>query len=173
MVREPKQPKPIAGARTPLFERLIDEQPHEPGEPNPYRVHGREELRESVRKEVATLLNTRCPAREDRNGSVIDYGVPDFSWMSAASGNDRQQLADTIARKVAAFEPRLRQIRVTLERDACDPRAVIGTLEGVLLVESIREPVSFPLLIHHKLGQTVVSSVEPAHEPDQSPERAK
>lgn len=172
-MREPKQPKPIAGARTPLFERLIDEQPHEPGEPNPLRVHGREELRESVRREVATLLNTRCPAREDRNGSVIDYGIPDFSWMSAASGDDRRELADTIARKVAAFEPRLRQIRVTLERDAADPRAVVGILEGVLMVESIREPVSFPLLIHNKVGRAIVSSVEPEHDPNRSPERAK
>ena len=157
-MREPKQPRPIAGARTPLFERLADYQPYEPGEPNPLRVYNREQLRESVRGEVARLLNTRCAAREDRNGSVIDYGIPDFSWMSAASGDNRRQLADTIARKVADFEPRLRQVRVNLEPDQTDPGAVLGAIEAVLVVESIREPVSFPLVIHNKTGAADVAS---------------
>jgi len=155
-VREPRQPKPIRGARTPLFERLCNTARHEPGEPAPLRVEIREELRESVRREVARLLNTRC-LRDERNGTVIDYGMPDFSWMSAASGDDRRLLADTIARKVAAFEPRLRQVRVTIEPDAKDRRAVVGTIEATLVVESLREPISFPLAIRDKSGEVVVA----------------
>ncbi|MBV9506526.1 MAG: type VI secretion system baseplate subunit TssE [Acidobacteriia bacterium] len=161
MVREPRQPKPTTGARTPLFERLIDEQPHELAEIKPRRVHSRLELRESVRSEVANLLNTRCPVRVDRNGSVIDYGIPDFSWMNAASGDDRQRLAEIVTRKIAAFEPRLKQIRVSLERDSADPRAITGTIEGVLAVESIREPLSFILAIHHKGEQILLTDSLP------------
>jgi type VI secretion system protein ImpF len=144
-----------------LFERLTDYQPQEPAEASPLRVYSREELRESIRREVGRLLNTRCPVPEERNGTVIDYGIPDFSWMSAASGDHRQQLANTIAAKVAAFEPRLEQVRVHLERDSADPRAIIGTIEGVLVVESIREAVSFPLLIHNKNGVMDVAPSEP------------
>lgn len=162
-MREPKQPKPIAGARIPLFERLVDQDLQQASEPNPLRVHHREELRESVRREVARLLNTRCPVREDRNGSVIDYGLPDFSWMTAASGDDRRQLAETIARKVTAYEPRLRQVRVALERDPEDPRALIGTIEGVLVVETIQEPVSFPLLLHNKTGKARLAPAAASH----------
>jgi type VI secretion system lysozyme-like protein len=157
IVREPSEPKWIKGARIPLFERLTDHRPLERTEATPLRVHNVEELRESVRLEVSRLLNTRCPVREDRNGTVIDYGLPDFSWMSAASGENRQQLADIIARKVAAFEPRLAQVRVTLARDATDPRALTGTIEALLVVESIREPVSFPLAFYTKTGAAEVA----------------
>jgi type VI secretion system protein ImpF len=156
------EPRPIKGARIPLFERLTDRQPLESAEPHPLRVHNREELRESVRREVAKLLNTRCPVRVDRNGSVIDYGIPDFSWMSASSGENRQQLADTIARKVSAFEPRIEHVRVTLERDGTEPCRLIGAVEAVLRVESIREPICFPLLIHSKTGMAEVALQEPA-----------
>ena len=151
-----REPKPIRGARTPLFERLTDLDRLQRQEPNPQRVLDSDELKRSVRDEVSRLLNTRCPVREDRNGAVIDYGLPDFSWMSAASETDRQQLAATISRKVAKFEPRLREVRVTLEPDQADPRSVIGILEGVLLVESIREPVLFPLLAHKQTGEVAV-----------------
>ncbi len=144
-----------------LFERLIDHDPQESSEASPLRVHSREELRESVRREVGRLLNTRCPVPEERNGTVIDYGIPEFSWMSASSGDDRRQLANTIARKVTTFEPRLEQVRVRLECDSADPRALIGTIEGVLVVESIREAVSFPLLIQNKNGEVDVAPSEP------------
>jgi type VI secretion system protein ImpF len=134
----------------------LDTARYDPGAPAPLRVYNRRELKESVRKEMVRLLNTRCPVREDRNGSVIDYGIPDFSWMSAASADDRKLLADTIAKKVRAFEPRLQQVRVTIEPNSADPRVVVGTIEAMLLVESILEPVSFPLAIRDKSGTVVL-----------------
>jgi type VI secretion system protein ImpF len=126
-------------------------------------VYGRAELRESIRRELGRLLNTRCAARNDRNGSVIDYGIPDFSWMSAASADDRLLLADTIARKVAMFEPRLREVRVKIEPDAADPRGVTGTIEAKLMLESIRESVSFPLAIRNKSGEILIAEPYPGY----------
>jgi type VI secretion system lysozyme-like protein len=120
-------------------------------------VHDLAALKESIRREIAHLLNTRCPVRQDRNGTVIDYGLPDFSWMSAASADDRQALALVITRKVNAFEPRLREVRVTIEPDAADPRAVVGTIQAMLVVESLREPVSFPVAIRNKTGEVLVN----------------
>jgi type VI secretion system lysozyme-like protein len=151
-----REPKPISGARAPLFERLTDLNREEKQESRPQRVLDSGELRRSVRQEVSRLLNTRCATWEDRTGTVLDYGLPDFSWMSPASETDRQLLAATIARKVACFEPRLREVRVTIQRDETNPRTVLGMLEGVLLVESIREPVSFPLVAHKQSGEVAV-----------------
>jgi type VI secretion system protein ImpF len=90
---------------------------------------------------------------------VLDYGLPDFSWMSAASGDDRRLLADTIAHKIAAFEPRLTQVRVTLDRDPSDPRRLTGSINAILLSENLREPVSFPLLMDAKKGLAEVAAV--------------
>jgi type VI secretion system lysozyme-like protein len=121
------------------------------------RVHDLTALKESIGREIARLLNTRCPIREDRNGTVIDYGLPDFSWMSAASADDRQALALVIARKVTVFEPRLREVRVTIEPDAEDPRAVVGTIQATIVVASLSEPVSFPVAIRNKTGEVLVN----------------
>jgi type VI secretion system lysozyme-like protein len=141
-----------------LFERLGNDASNDPGKPPPVRVYGRVELRESIRRELVRLLNTRCTARRDRNGTVIDYGIPDFSWMSASSADDRQLLAETLARKIASFEPRLREVRVTIEPDASDVRCVVGSIEATLVVETIRESVSFPLAIRNKSGEAVLSA---------------
>jgi type VI secretion system lysozyme-like protein len=141
-----------------LFERLSNGAINDPGGPPPARVYGRVELKESIRRELGRLLNTRCAARRDRNGTVIDYGIPDFSWMSASSADDRQLLAETLAQKIANFEPRLREVRVTIEPDASDVRRVIGSIEATLVVESIREAVSFPLAIRNKSGEAVLAA---------------
>jgi type VI secretion system protein ImpF len=162
-VREPKQPRPIRGARAPLFERLSNVVLNDPAKPSPARVYGRVELKESIRRELDRLLNTRCAARRDRNGTVIDYGIPDFSWMSASSADDRQLLAETLTRKIASFEPRLREVRVTIEPDASDVRSVIGSIEATLVVESIRESVSFPLAIRSKSGEAVLAEPYPGY----------
>jgi len=147
-----------------LFDRLTDLNRAQTQEPHPDRVLDSAALRRSVRREVSRLLNTRCTGWQDRNGTVIDYGLPDFSWMNPASETDRQTLAGTIARKISCFEPRLREVRVTIQRDETNPRAVLGILEGVLLVESIREPVSFPLLALKQSGEvTVGESSSPAY----------
>jgi type VI secretion system protein ImpF len=161
-VTEPKQPKPVRGARIPLFERLTDLHPNEATETVPLRIYTLDELADSVRREVARLLNTRSLApdsRKARNRSVLDYGLPDFSWMSAASGDDRRLLADTIARKITAFEPRLAQVSVTLDRDPSDPRRLTGSINAILFTETLREPVSFPLLMDAKKGLAEVAAV--------------
>jgi len=156
-----REPKPIRGARTPLFERLSDRNPNERRELRPDRALDRAALKQSVREEIARLLNTRCSSWQG-SGTVLEYGLPDFSWMSAASESDRQMLADTIARKVAQFEPRVSDVKVTLERDATNPRAVVGSLDFNLVVESVREPVSFPLLALKTTGEIKVGEAKSA-----------
>lgn len=107
------------GGRALLFERLVDLEPGRREEERPFRVLSREELWESVRRELGRLLNTRCPVplqllgEEER--TVINYGLPDFTSLSPQSGNDRKLIADLIGRTVTAFEPRLRNVRVTVE----------------------------------------------------------
>jgi len=99
------------------------------------------------------LLQSRRSTAEDRNGTVIDYGLPDITRLSAASGTDRELLGGMIAGKIAQFEPRLRQVVVSVERDPANPRGVLCTIEGVLVMETITEPVSFPLLIDSRTGE--------------------
>jgi type VI secretion system protein ImpF len=155
------------GARALLFERLVD---NEPGreEQQPFRVLSKKELWESVRRELGRLLNTRCPVplrligEEER--TVINYGVPDFTSLSPQNSGDRQLIAGIIGQTISAYEPRLRNVRVSVENFEEDERTLRVAVEADLLTDSVIdvhsypehgsavEPVSFPIVVHSKTG---------------------
>ena len=117
----------------------------------PYRVEEWSSIRQSVAREIQNLLNTRLPPRRweaiSEPQTVIDYGIPDFSSLTAASASDRLMLAEVITKKLAAFEPRLSQVRLEFLPHPTDRTSMVGTIEANLTIESLTQPVSFPLQI--------------------------
>lgn len=156
-----REPKPIQGAKALLFERLVDEDPHTPGEAQPFRIYGVGALRASVGRELMRLLNTRCPRLggvvNEADRTILDYGIPDFAHLSAGSDTDTQQLARILERTIAIYEPRLKNVQVTVERSRLSQSAVVGSIEGLLVVGNVNEPVSFPLLLALKTGEVVLT----------------
>ena len=155
-----RDPKKVEGGRALLFERLAGASGPRGEEEGarPFRIHEGAALKESVARELRRLLNTRSNLPLDSRGgelSVIDYGLPDFSSLSALSGDDRERLSALVTRAVAAFEPRLRDVRVTAERPSdarakderprSNDRALILRLDATLVVGEHPEPVSFSL----------------------------
>ena len=158
-----RDPKKVEGGRALLFERLAGGDPQAAREgARPFRVHETASLKESVRRELARLLNTRSSAGLDSRGemSVLDYGVPDFTSLSALSGDDRVRLSAAVAQSIATFEPRLRDVRVTSEGLRSNDRALILRLDAMLVVGEHSEPVSFPLLVRVGSGEVLVSEEE-------------
>ena len=100
-------------------------------------------------RELQSLLNTRLPSAaglsDEGTQTVLNYGLPDFSMLNATSPADQTLLARLIERKITAFEPRLRDVRVELGPHPVNRRSMAGTMSGNLLLASISEPVSFPL----------------------------
>jgi type VI secretion system protein ImpF len=150
-------PTPVS-ARAPLFDRLVDYEPRQPTEPQPRSTLSRGELHASVRREVERLLTTRCPIPaselDDRTRSVVDYGVPDGALSSPHSQRDLQRLEQLFSHTISAFEPRLRQVRVTLERCGSDHTALVAHVEAVLVVASMHEPMTFPVVVQDDARRT-------------------
>jgi type VI secretion system lysozyme-like protein len=148
--------------RTPLFDRLVDRAPRLRHEVRPARTLDRRGLRESVRRELERLLNTRCPIPAhrlvDRPRSVLDYGLPELSGFSAQRFEDRERLAELIRRAVEAFEPRLAEVRVRLEPAPGDVFSLAGHIEAVLLGDSVPEPVSFHTAVETRSGKVEVDA---------------
>lgn len=154
-----RDPKKVEGGRALLFERLAGGDPRAAeGVVRPFRVHETQELKESVRRELARLLNTRSSAGLDARGemSVLDYGLPDFTSLSALSSDDRAKLSAVVAQSISAFEPRLRGVSVTAESMRSKDRALILRLDAVLVSGEHSEPVSFPLLVRVGAGEVSV-----------------
>ena len=158
-----KLPKVTEGARVLLFDRL-DNRALLPAESARLKVLDRPGLRESVRRELSRLLNTRCPipthmvGQEER--SVVNYGIPDFSSLSPSNTDDQKRLADIINSTITAFEPRLRQIKVSVERFMENERSLYVKIDAMLIVQSITEPVTFQVYLHTKTGTMQIEEIE-------------
>ena len=149
------QPKPIAGARALLFDRLVDV-PDWDERQQPLRILNREQLKASVRRELECLLNTRCSIPLHRLGeeerSVVNYGIPDFSSLSPHNADDHLLIASIVGQTITAFEPRLRHVRVDVGPAFTAESALCLNINAELVVGMFSEPVSFPLTLNSKTG---------------------
>lgn len=145
-------PRPGRRLSAPLFERLTD--PANPDIENAkrYRFLDLPRAIESVRREVTRILNTRT-ILQTPNGLLTarEYGLADFAHVSAADTQAHAELALRIARLIEIFEPRLSQVRVTIERHPSGQRFLMGSISAKLLLNLVPEPVSFPLEMHSVL----------------------
>jgi type VI secretion system protein ImpF len=144
----------------PLIDRLVDrdrDRDRDRSIPvtsasDPYRTRSASVrgLKAALRRDLEWLLNTRrnpyaAPeSMAELSQSLYNYGLPDFSAMSANSPKDRQQLLTEIERTVALFEPRLANVRVILvEGSGIGTRAVRFQIEGSLQMDPSPEHISF------------------------------
>ena len=144
----------------PLFDRLVDRDRFLGEERVQMRTLDRRGVRESVRRELEQLFNTRCPIPSHRLGNrertVIDYGIPDFSTFSARNPDDHKRIAEILRKAIEAYEPRLAQVRVIIEPIAGDDFALGGSIEAVLVVDNAQEAMLFPTMLQMKEGSIAV-----------------
>jgi type VI secretion system protein ImpF len=134
-----------------LFDRLVDEYPDEPIEPQPRRVLDRDELLDSIRRELGLLLNTRSNRSvdlDDRDGwTVLDWGLPDFSPAFTRSATDRRRLAEVITHAIRVFEPRLLDPEVHVLDPRTEEHELRVQVAGSVRLGALSEPVAFPLTL--------------------------
>ncbi|HEY2380025.1 MAG TPA: type VI secretion system baseplate subunit TssE [Terriglobia bacterium] len=144
------EPKVGSGARVLLFDRLVDTEPQSQKEVRPFRTLDKQGLKQSIRMELGRLLNTRCPiplapAAEER--TVINYGIPDFSYLSPNSGDHRAKLETWVRDAIVSYEPRLVDVRVSVDPPVRTERSLVVRIEAKLQLETIREPVAFSVVM--------------------------
>lgn len=147
----PRDSQSTEGARALLFDRLVDARPSEPVERHPLRVLSVAEVRDSVRRELSRLLNTRSPTPpevlERRPWTVLDWGLPDYSGWYTRSAPSQERLARLIEATIEAFEPRVVDPVVTVERREGQDRGLTVWIAGSVRIGTLLEPVSFPLAL--------------------------
>jgi type VI secretion system protein ImpF len=138
-----------------LFDRLVDSADWEHDEHH-LRILNHKQLKASVRRELGRLLNTRCsiPLHQlgEEERSVVNYGIPDFSSLSPHNADDHALIASIVGRTIAAFEPRLRQVRVEVGPAFGAESALWLNISAELAVGLYSEPVSFPVTLNSKSG---------------------
>ena len=116
--------------------------------------YGIRELKQAVARDLEALLNTRQEALdelpeslEEVRRSLVVYGLPDFTAASLQSPRDRNRIRRALEDTIAAFEPRLARVRITLEESEGSDRAMHFRVEGWLRLEPTPEPVSFDTVL--------------------------
>jgi type VI secretion system lysozyme-like protein len=145
-----------AGAPALIFERLAQPLDRH-GAPAPVaRIHDIEALRNSVARELRSLLNTRVSldidTLEGRERTTIDYGIPDLSAFPLGDSDAMARLARHIARTIAVYEPRLRVGEVRLEPFTGRRDGMVARVTGRIEVGTVVEPVVFAIAVGEVLN---------------------
>lgn len=147
-----------------LIDRLLDLEPRQSQEPPKSRSTSLRELKQSVRRDLEWLLNTRCHTMdfderlEEVRKSILYYGLPDFSGVSIKNHNEQERLTKAIESSIKYFEPRFINLKVTLEPFNNIDRQLRFKIEASLDIEPTPEPVAFDTIL--QLGSGDFSVVE-------------
>lgn len=144
-----------------FLDRLIDP---ESGGTSWRRGYGVEQMSNAVRRDLEDLLNTRQShsglpdAFKEVHQSLIAYGLPDLTSLNAITTQQRQEIGGVIEAVVARFEPRLKDIRVTMvESGDNKDRTLKFRIDARLRLDPSPE-VAFDTILELMSGHTSVNT---------------
>lgn len=147
------------GATVSILDRLID---HEPGisrESPSSRSTTLKQLKESVRRDLEWLLNTRETGGDDigdlpeLSRSLATYGLPDFTNLGTSNLSDQKRMRLAIQNAIEIFEPRLQDVQVTLDPLQANDRLLHFRIDARLKVDPAPEPISFDTVLQLTSGE--------------------
>ncbi len=144
--------------RPSVLDRLIDYEPEYSREAPASRVKNLRILKQSVRRDLEWLFNTRAtavvpPELKEVWSSVAVYGLPDMTTLSGRNLGDKAKLRRSVERVLETFEPRLEGVVVTVDAEPGAGLALKFRIDGRLRVDPAPEPVSFDTLVQIGSGE--------------------
>jgi type VI secretion system protein ImpF len=153
----------MKGFEPSLFDKLFDDD-IAAGAAHALRRLSIEELKETVARDIESLLNARMVFSEaslkgfpECQRSVLTYGLSDFSGLSLASYYDREFICRSIEQAISRHEPRLTHVHVLLQVDSRATSVLYVAITAVLEVGPAHEAVSFDATLQPSTLQYSVS----------------
>ena len=143
---EIKDDKPLVPS---ILDRLLDDDPQRKKEDPKSRHQVLRELKESVRRDLQNLLNTRwrCtswpPGLDELECSLVNYGMPEFTGSNPWA-NDPEEFRNLVERVIRRFEPRFKSVHVALLRNKeGDDRTLRFRIDVLVHAQPAPEPLVF------------------------------
>jgi len=146
-----------------IFDRLTDNTLYSHDPASPFAFQRIRELRQSVKRDLENLLNTRFRITEppenleQLESSLINYGMPDLATINLLDSTSRKNFCRFLEDTIQKYEPRFKNIEVTQVGNIDEnDRSIRFRIEAVLhanptpetiVFDSILEPVSRSLRI--------------------------
>lgn len=144
-----------------VLDRLVDFEPELKAEPPASRSKALRQVKQALKRDLEWLLNTRrvleVPAELPlAAGSILAYGLPDFSSMSVKSAADQNDLTRALEGVLKTFEPRLEDVVVSAATSSVLDRAFRFRIEARLRIDPVPEPISFDTTLQLGSGNFAV-----------------
>jgi len=134
-----------------LLDRLTDEEPQSKKESRERRIVSLRRYRQAVRRDLAWLLNASAhPPWDDidefaeASRSVLNYGIPDLSGLTA-SGVNADQLERQLVQAIQVFEPRIVRsslsVQAVVTADEMTHNAIAFEIQGELWAQPMPDPL--------------------------------
>jgi type VI secretion system protein ImpF len=150
-----------------ILDRLLDDDPGVSREPAKNRHQVLRELKQSVRRDLENLLNTRVRCRpgpphlKELKQSLVHYGLPDFSAAGLGDAQDRDAICQVLQTVIRQGEPRFKAVQVEL---LSNPEPLDRTLrfriDALLIADPAPEPIVFDSTLKPATGDFEVKGVE-------------
>ncbi len=144
---------------TSVLDRLLDYEPEISREPIASRSKNLRQLKQSVRRDLEWLLNTRQvagglpPELKEANNSVAAFGLPDFTALSIDSADDQKFIKREIEEAVRRFEQRLEGVVVSVEPARATERVLRFRIDARLKIDPAPEPITFDTVLQLGSGE--------------------
>ena len=136
--------------RPSIFDRLIDNEPNLNVEPDRDKYQKLKQLRQSVRRDLENLLNTRYrivkPPEElsELEHSILNYGLPDLATVNVQDVNMRKDFTKSLEKILKKYEPRFKSVRVSyLDNHKKTDRTLRFRIDATLYADPAPEVVVF------------------------------
>jgi len=150
-----------------LLDRLRDDDPSNPKESRDQRVMSLQQIRESVQRDLAALLNAGCLTMTvdldeypHVQRSVLNYGIPDLSGTTV-HGVDTAPLEKLLKQAIANFEPRILanslRVKVKTDPEEMHQTAIVFEIEGKLWSQPMPLRLLWNTEINVETGSVVVT----------------
>lgn len=120
-------------------------------------------MRESLKRDMEWLLNTRQSPVEGikrfplASRSVIHYGLIDTTSLSLSSSLDNRKLQQAVHECITSFEPRLIDVKVTIEGKNSTRQQLNFHIEAQIDLDPAPEEISFDTVLDLTRGDYTVS----------------
>ncbi|MCP1418438.1 type VI secretion system protein ImpF [Pseudomonas laurylsulfativorans] len=137
-----------------LLDRLLDDRPHQSSEASSQRLCSLADYKASIVRDLEILVNTRqsLVANElegfvNLSGSILDYGMPDFTSRSVLDPKDRLLIQRQLEKAISVGDRRFRSVKVQLLAQQTGQRMLTFRVDAVLRLQDVTRQVSFDAVL--------------------------
>ena len=136
--------------RPSVLDRLFDNEPYNQTERDPGHHQLLKQLRNSIRRDLELLLNTRFYISEppdeynELDKSLLNYGLPDLATVNIIDIEKRKEFARKLEKTLRYFEPRFKSVKVSFINNSDNTdRTLRFRIDAVIYADPLPEVVVF------------------------------